>query len=355
MDQGKNSSLKTTKKLYNAFTLIELLVVIAIIALLLSILLPSLRKAKEAAESVVCRAHEKGIGTGLITYAGANKDWIPGPSTSGANPLTIPGHGSTAPYQNVDWVSPSLGTDLGLPEDAETRLLSILNAKLKCPSNKVKYDYIYPTPSGSLKSQTSAQAASTLAKIDPKTISYSSYSAILGFHMYPSNGKGTSSTLTTLPGRRIVTDWEIYNHYRISRGYVPKMAALGTPSSKVYVIEGARYYDPVRGSSFNNLPYQDEGGNFMIHGPSFPKTGDPLRLDKIILGNEIQLKPREETLRLAFRHNGKINAVFFDGHCQTLTPEKAVKSSYYWPRDTYVTKVGAMVSQDPYIDEGYIR
>lgn len=58
----------------NAFTLIELLVVISIIAMLLSILLPSLTKAKEKAQSVVCQANLKSWGVVVSLYANNNKD-----------------------------------------------------------------------------------------------------------------------------------------------------------------------------------------------------------------------------------------------------------------------------------------
>ncbi len=51
------------------FTLIELLVVIAIIALLLSIILPSLKRAKESAQRIVCRNHLKNIGLSNEIYA----------------------------------------------------------------------------------------------------------------------------------------------------------------------------------------------------------------------------------------------------------------------------------------------
>jgi prepilin-type N-terminal cleavage/methylation domain-containing protein len=60
-----------------AFTLIELLVVIAIIALLVSILLPSLRRATDLANEAACKSNQRGIYTGLTLYAEDNEGWIP--------------------------------------------------------------------------------------------------------------------------------------------------------------------------------------------------------------------------------------------------------------------------------------
>ena len=51
-----------------AFTLIELLVVIAVIGLLLSILLPSLKKAMEYARKTVCKSNMRQIGVIMSTY-----------------------------------------------------------------------------------------------------------------------------------------------------------------------------------------------------------------------------------------------------------------------------------------------
>ena len=74
-----------------AFTLIELLVVIAIISLLISILLPSLRGAREQARRAYCLANLRSIGQAATAYAGDE-----------SNELIIPIHSSMVTYRPAD-------------------------------------------------------------------------------------------------------------------------------------------------------------------------------------------------------------------------------------------------------------
>jgi len=61
------------------FTLIELLVVIAVIAVLISILVPALSRAREQAQAVKCLINLKGLAFAWTIYAQESKDYLVGP------------------------------------------------------------------------------------------------------------------------------------------------------------------------------------------------------------------------------------------------------------------------------------
>ena len=96
-----------TRKSSSAFTLIELLVVIAIIAILASMLLPALAKAKQKGQSTVCLNGLKQVGLAMLMFADEHDDMIPR-GTAGNSPRWwlefmpyVPEGGTEKDYRNI--------------------------------------------------------------------------------------------------------------------------------------------------------------------------------------------------------------------------------------------------------------
>jgi len=84
-----NISLTLSAKRRTAFTLVELLVVIAIIAVLVSMLLPTLNKVRRQASAVQCASNLKQLAMGIILYSSDQKGMLPPTFIQGDTTRTV--------------------------------------------------------------------------------------------------------------------------------------------------------------------------------------------------------------------------------------------------------------------------
>lgn len=102
--------LRSDTTLSGGFTLVDLLVSIAVIAVLIGILLPSLRMVHDTSRRVVCASNLRQVGLGVHMYASDNDGWLPPSSVVlgsddfwGSDPMFLRIDGRNRGFDEMIW------------------------------------------------------------------------------------------------------------------------------------------------------------------------------------------------------------------------------------------------------------
>lgn len=355
---GHRRDLRTrTTGAARAFTLIELLVVVAIIAMLISILLPSLRGAREQARSVVCGQALHGMGNGLNNYTTENADWIPGYNTSGVRvrALRLAWNGapnvlfqSTLPVQSWDWLTPLLTGDTELPS-VRAKRFKLLLEEFRCPSQRYN-SILYP---GGLSASPDANnfeaegvwpAISYLMPAHFQYVGQLQGGRLLGYMDSP-------SVMVPIFARAAPDTWEV-----VTDDYLPQVTRVGDAARKVFVADGTRFLDVSQLLDHDVDPDPTFFGSFTSTGAWWAGSraygvkrgtpnwdGSPVSEGSPSDGQNLGLSYRHGTLAAtssgdAHSNSGSINALFFDGHAERLSDKQSREAHLWYPTGSIVKR-----------------
>ncbi len=302
----------------SGFTLIELLVVIAIIALLVGLLLPALRSARDSARGIVCASALRQLGIAQTQYTQDFKDFLAGANTSGAYVQARPTRvafdtSATTPTSSHDWISPIMGDGAGLSPNRARRTKQIFE-RFGCPSASVLIDTTYadtPVPDRPdferiFKTEGNKQV---------------SFLAPASFHYLPSQAASDKNPYT-YEGVTVKLKYSFTTPVQVADRYRPRLIEVGVQAgNKVMASDGTRYYA-------SNRHDFDIGANPSIYG-SFTDAG-PTFQNSTAFGRGFSSFPTNTQLSIRHGNFQNLNIVFYDGHVDNWKSSRIYADATPW-------------------------
>lgn len=295
-----------------AFTLIELLVVVAIIALLISILLPSLGRAREQTKRVKCMSNLRVYGQGVHTYATENRDSLPGDL-----------HPAIYRWQGIDALTNN-PIKVFTPEQAKVEQERYLSYKLRRQFND---------SDGSAKSVSDEVATCpTMISVNPDS-NFISYKNITGRPAFPThyvlNNVGAASPDDPGSGANDnprITNPPFYFGYSSpnnsnvdqERQFPPQPLSKIRNASREWMIAEA-WYRPSGG--FVLSPAYQQEGPYQVNwtGESLPNFAPHFSSRRSYAFTDSSARDSDSAAIRDGKGDGETTTVFFDGHAAPVT------------------------------------
>lgn len=351
MDQSPTAQRSRSSRPRRAFTLIELLVVIAVIALLISILLPALGEAREAARQMVCQSNLRQLVLAQTTYSNDYKGMIAGsPSTSGAhffNPGGVVQNFNGITMQTWDTHGP-LAAHIGLqgPGDGtqpgDPRWDQIRAERFEWYRTGAK---VFICPSNNIQAKPFSEGGVPAHWRTGRMISYNMSTQITSTEQ--GSPRGTGNRLSTGIDRR---------------DYRPVLELIGAGSNKAAFFDGHRYANVQVAPDFDFGVIAGFGGAFGGTGPWYFQNVNAAsqELNRVMAPGEVGsvLPGRQfDARRWAFRHGSRNataesgqrgaqvrgNVSFWDGSARVMTDLAATNPDLWFPSGTRLNVNGILL------------